>query len=205
MADDNPDYPVDQILTEVRELRAAFDAKIRYDEGREHTVATMAEELDRHRHGAFQAQLRTVLVDLITLYDDLSQMISAPGYPPETADRLLVVRDTVTYVLARQGAEIAISENDSVDRVQHKVVAIVKTHDEGADRRIAERLRPGFRWNDRVLRPEWVNAYRYESPPPQTHPVPEQPHAAESETVLVDSNLLESRSGGVAGEERLDA
>jgi molecular chaperone GrpE (heat shock protein) len=201
MADDNPENPVDRILAEVRDLRAAFDAKIRYDEGRERTVAAMGEELDRHRQGAAQAQVRTVLLDLVTLYDDVSQMIGAPGTPFEESDRLVVVLDTVTQIMARQGAELMISDDDVVDRARHKVVSVVKSPDAGADRHIASRLRPGFRWNDRVLRAEWVTAYRYESAGEAA------PGKASGEATAPGGQavLADSRTGGPAGEERDEA
>lgn len=161
MADEIRDDGIERILVELNGLRESFDAKIRYDEARELAVATMAEELNRHRQGVFQAQLRTVLLDLVQIFDDISQMITAPECAPGTAAQLIEVRGAVEHALARQGAEVLVSEGDIVDRGRHKVVAVLTSPEPADDRRIAERLRPGFSWNERVLRPEWVTAYRF--------------------------------------------
>jgi molecular chaperone GrpE (heat shock protein) len=181
---------IDAVLAEVRELRGAFDAKIRYDEGQEQVIAAMGAELDQHRQGVFQMQLRPVLLDLVAMHDDISQMLSASDCTPETAKWLGLIRDDILQMLARNGAEQVVSTDDTVDRSLHKVVKVVPTADPQADRRIAKRLRPGFVWNERVLRPEWVIAYRYEQPIAQT------PGHAIS---------VESRTGADAGREREEA
>jgi molecular chaperone GrpE (heat shock protein) len=153
--------PLGLITAELRSLRADFNAKIRYDEGREQILTAMGAELDQHRQGVFRMQLRPVLLDLVAMYDDISQLINSSEYPPVTVQVLELVRDTVMHTLGRNGAEQIPSEGDIFDRTVHKVVRMVPTEQPEADRRIAARLRPGFRWNDRVLRPEWVDVYRY--------------------------------------------
>lgn len=155
--------PLGLIAAELRALRADFAAKIRYDEGQEQILAAMGAELDQHRQGVFRMQLKPVLLDLVAMYDDLSQLIDSPESSPATSQALDLVRGTVLDTLARNGAEQIASEDDAVDRTVHKVVRMVTTDDPAEDRRIAARLRPGFRWNDRVLRPEWVNVYRYQA------------------------------------------
>jgi molecular chaperone GrpE (heat shock protein) len=177
---------VDLILDHVRGLREVFEAKIRYDEVRERVVESMSEELTQHRQGVFRMQLRPVLLDLVAIYDDISQMIGAADCLPETAQQLEFVRDSVKQTLARNGAEMFSGEGEAVDRALQKVIAVVETPDPDADRRIAARLRPGFRWDDRVLRSEWVNVYRYDggaqaqrAEPPRKDVLASRPEAIE--------------------------
>lgn len=151
--------PADPLLEGIRRLQTAFDAKIRYDETRERLMESMTEELNAHRHGTFQTQLRPVLFDLVTMYDDLTKMSEAPDCLPATTTTLLLFRDTVEQTLARHGVEVFTVDGPGVDRARQKVIHVVETTDPTADRQVAERLRPGFHWHDKVLRPEWVSVY----------------------------------------------
>lgn len=157
---DTQNDPSGSVLAELKALRAAFDAKIRYDEVRERFVATMSEELVAHRQGVYQMQLRPVLLDLVAMYDDLTQAITADGSSPATATTLGFFRDTVEQTLVRNGVERFTVEEDLVNRSRQKVVSVVETADPNLDRKVADRFRPGFFWNGKVLRPEWVSAYR---------------------------------------------
>jgi molecular chaperone GrpE (heat shock protein) len=153
--------PADLLLEHMRGLQAAFDAKIRYDEVRERLVESMSEELAAHRQGLFQMQLRPLLHDLIQMHDDLTKMSESPDSPPETVHALGLFRDTVEQALARYGVERYTVDGDTVDRARQKVISVVDTPDPAVDRQLARRLRPGFTWNGKVLRPEWVSAYRH--------------------------------------------
>ncbi|MEO6087692.1 MAG: nucleotide exchange factor GrpE [Umezawaea sp.] len=151
--------PADVVLAEIRRLQTTFDAKIRYDEARERVFDAMSEELTVHRQGLIQAQLRTVLLDLVTMYDDLTKLTGSTGCEPTTAEALLFFRETVEQTLARNGVEAFTVEGPEVDRARQKVISIVETADPGLDRHVAERSRTGFSWQDKVLRPEWVKVY----------------------------------------------
>jgi molecular chaperone GrpE (heat shock protein) len=182
--------PNGPVLAELKSLHAAFDAKIRYDEVRERFIATMSEELAAHRQGVYQMQLRPVLLDLVVMYDDLTQAIAVDDCTAATAAALGFFRDTVEQVLARNGVERFTVEGDLLDRSRQKVVSVVETADPDLDRQVAARLRPGFFWNGKVLRPEWVSAYRKVAArdpeaSPATHPttvteVSHQPEGAPS-------------------------
>ncbi|MER5265585.1 nucleotide exchange factor GrpE [Actinosynnema sp. NPDC002837] len=149
----------DVVLAEIRRLQTTFDAKIRYDEARERVFDAMSEELTAHRQGLIQAQLRTVLLDLVTMHDDLTKLAGSPGRDPATVEALLFFRETVEQTLARNGVEAFTVEGPEVDRARQKVISVVETADPGLDRHVAERSRTGFSWQDKVLRPEWVKVY----------------------------------------------
>lgn len=161
-----------ELLDQMRRLQAAFDAKIRYDETRERLVESMSQELAVHREQQTQRQVRTILVDLVAMHDDLNRLAAAPDCAPETARTLEYFRDLVEQTLARSGVEPFTVEGDEVDRGQQRIVGTVPTTDPAADRTVAQRLRAGFRWHDQTLRPEWVTAQRY---------TPEEPPATEPE------------------------
>jgi molecular chaperone GrpE (heat shock protein) len=206
----DPETTLDSLTAEIRGLRDTFDAKIRYDEVRERLFDSMSDELTQHRQGVFRMQLRPVLLDLVAMHDDISLMIAAPECEPATAAQLELVRESVAQALARNGVEHFTSEfeSDEVDRKLHKVVSVTRTADPAVDRRIAARLRVGFRWGERVLRPEWVSVYRHEaadSPQPKTAGQNESRPATPTPTTTAPATadpppLVTAHSSGSAGE-----
>jgi hypothetical protein len=53
-------------------------------------------------------------------------------------------------------------ESPEVDRARQRVIRVVATGDEKLDRHVQGRLRVGFEYDSgKVLRPEWVVAYRH--------------------------------------------
>lgn len=149
------------IMEELRRLRDVFDAKIRYDEAQERLVQSMSDELAQYRQDLYQNLLRPVLLDLVAMYDDLTQVIDAPEVSEATAGSLGFFRDTVEQVLARNGVHKFTVEDDAVDRSRQRVLSTVDTADARLRRHVAERLRVGFAWDEKVLRPEWVSTYRH--------------------------------------------
>lgn len=164
-ADENSAPTIETVMEELTGLRQAFDSKIRYDEGRERLIQTMSEELEQYRGNLHQSMLRPVLLDLVSLYDDVTQVLDSPDTPAEAADRLGFVRDTVEQILNRNGVQKFAVEDSTVDRSRQRVVSTVGTADPALRRQIAQRLRAGFAWDEKVLRPEWVSGYRHVGTP----------------------------------------
>jgi molecular chaperone GrpE len=138
------------LLTILTDLKVCFDSKIRYDQVKEQQIAALHEELEAHRKGLYQQILRPVLIDLIGIYDQVAAS--------QAADELLL--EVIETVLERYGVTRYQCDGDGIDRSRQKVIDVELTDDAGLDRRLARRLRPGFEVDDKVLRPEWVVAYR---------------------------------------------
>lgn len=159
-----------RIAAAVGDLQESFESKIRYDEVREHQVQAMHQELDSHRKGLYQQILKPVLTDLVGVYDDISSALPKPGTTgtASLADgegrliRMMAsLRDSVEEILERNGVTAFTAEGDVIDRSRQRVIELTGTDQPDLDRRLAARLRPGFELDGRVLRPEWVTAYRY--------------------------------------------
>ena len=67
----------------------------------------------------------------------------------------------VEGILERYGATKYVCEEDDYDRSRQQVIDVEPTHDVELNKRVARQLRPGFEVDAKVLRPEWVVAYRY--------------------------------------------
>lgn len=143
----------DPVLTALMDLKESFDSKIRYDEAKERQITALHQELESHRQGLYQQILRPVLIDLVGIYDE------AAGQPESLAQEFLL--EMIEVVLERYGVTKYTCEGDGIDRARQQVIKVDQTSDPALNRRLARRLRRGFELGGKVLRPEWVVAYRY--------------------------------------------
>lgn len=156
----------DFIARAISQLQADFDTKIKYDESKERTIDALHRELQDYREDLNFKILRPLILDLTRLYDDLNQLVmnySKPEQPLE--DR--IVSDLQTFVeeieqiVSRYGFELYQVDTEIFDRSLQKVQKVEKTEQPDLDKQVIERVRPGLRYGDRVVRPEEVIAYRY--------------------------------------------
>lgn len=155
------------VLSEVRALRGEFTSKLLYDDTKQQQLDTMHKELQAHREGLLFRALRPVLLDLIALYDDVGKQVEAAKAPSDSPSSSVetsawsVVHGAIAEILGRNGAEPFVADGESGGARRQRVINIIPTSDPSQDGIIARRLRPGFAYEDRVLRPEWVEVYRY--------------------------------------------
>jgi molecular chaperone GrpE len=150
---------VERLVDEVAGLRADFAAKIRYDEIKERQITTMHDELQGFRAGLHLRLLQPVFTDLIAMHDDLVDALSTNN---NAAAELESFRVSVLETLSRNGVSSYSVASDEVDTSRQRVIRAVATGDEKLDRHVQRRIRVGFEYDDgKVLRPEWVAAYRY--------------------------------------------
>jgi molecular chaperone GrpE (heat shock protein) len=151
-------------------LQEAFDAKIRYDRVQEQQIAALHQELEAHRRGLYQQILKPVLIDIVGLYDDIAKMNSGSveaGAQIQQAGAFARERgfllDSIEEILQRYGVIMYACDSDAIDRSRQRVIDVMPTDNADLDRRVARRVRPGFEVDGKILRPEWVVAYRYSS------------------------------------------
>lgn len=154
------------LLTQMQELRQAFDTKIKYDETKERQLDTLHKELQTYREGLHFKILRPLFIDLIAMHDDLDKLMegfASTEAVPELArmiENLRSFQETVEDVLVRNGVEPYSLDGDTYVPNKQRVVQVVNTTDPVQDKLIARRLRKGFEYDGRVLRPELVTLFR---------------------------------------------
>lgn len=149
---------VERLADELAGLRADFAAKIRYDDVKDRQITSMHEELQGLRAGLHLRLLQPVFTDLIAMHDDLVDALNQDGQAAE----LESFKQSVLETLSRNGVSSYSVASAEVDRARQRVVRVVATGDETLDGQVQHRVRAGFEYdNGKVLRPEWVVAYRY--------------------------------------------
>lgn len=151
---------VEAIAQSVSQLRMDFDTKIKYDESKDRTINALHQELQDYRADIVLKHQRPLVNDLISLYDDLGRLVAAGG----VVDHLADIQSDIETMLARSGIEAYEMPQDTFESAFQRVQQVVPTDQPDLDRRVAARVRRGFRYGDHVIRPEIVDIYRHTPP-----------------------------------------
>lgn len=149
-------------------LQQTFDDKLRYDAGREAVIDRLHAELQEYKADLTFKILRPLCLDLIHLHDEVDKLVTAhqAAARSEDAAKLLGLYRTfqadIEAILARYGFDKLITSEPQFDGKRQRVVGTVPTDDPQRDRTIAERNRPGFIYETRIVRPESVTVYVYQ-------------------------------------------
>ena len=144
-------------------LAAAFDREVRAESTREKVVDRLHAELQDYKNDLLLNVMRPVFVDLIQLHDDIGKIVSTQAGPSDDAARLLDLmrgfQQGIEDILYRQGVEPFSLPDDAFDPRRQRAFSTVPTDEAEQARRVAARLRKGFRSGDKVIRPEIVSVY----------------------------------------------
>ena len=141
------------------DLQQSFDSKLKYDKSKDNVINTLHQELQTMRLGLHFKILRPIFIDLIAMYDDMEKLM--PDQPDGT---LRGFQDSIEEILNRNDVEIFCNEGDAFNAQCQRANRTVSTEDPELNRQIAYRLSKGFRYENRILRPELVATYRYKAP-----------------------------------------
>ena len=166
------------ILAGVRELRDLFEAKIHYDKTKDVLLQQVGDDARAAREGLSVRALRPHFLRLIELYDDMGKLLDAPG-EADAGERVANLRSAlksyrgmVEHILSELGVERFDSQRGDFERGRQQQMRTLQTTDRSLDMQVSRRLRSGFIYSDPtlpggpiVIRPEWVEVYKYEPTP----------------------------------------
>lgn len=154
------------LLAEMADLRRDFEAKVKYDTSKEQIIESLHRELQFHRKGLHFHILQPVFTDLILLYDDMGKLrenigMNSIGVSDQIAQSLKVFQEVVEEILCRYGAEPFTVEGELFLPNKQRSLNVLPTSDPALDKHIARRVRQGFEYEDKLLRHELVDVYKY--------------------------------------------
>lgn len=157
------------ITKRMENLQNAFDSKIRYDGSKDKIIDSLHTELQTYRDDLVFKILRPIITDLIDMHRDINSML---GYEKKTdgetvpTTRLLNTlesfQSTIVEILARNEVEAFSEPGESFVPKRQRSIRVLETDDPAKDGTIADRLRCGFIYEDRLIAHEQVAVYRYQ-------------------------------------------
>ena len=132
---------------------------------------SLHDELLKYRDNFVHESLQKPFIhDLVHLFDDLTSLVSQLGPAPaehkktvhlaQWRDNLENAIHSLVEILHRFDVK-EIEPRDTVDRTLHKVVSYESADFAEDDERIVMRVKRGFVWRDKLIRPEEVIAKRF--------------------------------------------
>lgn len=156
----------------LKDIKAEMASRASYDAAKEKAIDKLSEELKLYRDNfIFQSQ-KPVFVELIMLYDNLAQTLNLlEGSQAPAADTCLTVKNNLSNIkeelleiLYRRDVTPFVEHPETLDYKLHKTVGTVTTGIEGENNKVEAIRKTGFRWNDKVIRPEEVVIKKYRKP-----------------------------------------
>jgi len=154
----------EQLAGRLDRIESGLISKSTSDVDRDRLFKEMHSQLQEAQSGVHWKILRTVLMDLVRLYDDLdraSNTVESPGGIggiPSTA-AISEFRQDVEDILYRQGFTPFTVEGDRFDGRRQQPVSTVEAPTPEQVGTIASRVAVGFESEDRILRQEKVVVY----------------------------------------------
>jgi len=151
---------------QLEELAEAFESKIKYDEHKNKVIDDLHQSLQDYRDGLLKKYLQRIFTDVIKIVDDVRKLTGhyrEQPYSEENNAKLLQYLEDMAQELedmfAWEGVEAFTNEGDTLEPTRQRVVSKIETDDPLKDKTIAQRLRPGYEWDGKVIRPEIVSIY----------------------------------------------
>ena len=165
-------------ITEIKEridaLSEHFESKLKYDTHKNKVIDELHQSLQDYRDGILKKYLQRIFTDVIKIVDDVRKLTGYYREQPitqENSAKLIQYLEDVAHdledIFAWEGVVSFNTEGDMLDAARQRVVSKVETDDPAKDKMIAQRLRPGYEWDGKVIRPEIVSIYicNHESSP----------------------------------------
>ncbi|MFO7838983.1 MAG: nucleotide exchange factor GrpE [Desulfosalsimonadaceae bacterium] len=159
---------IKNIQKQLEELSQSFDTKLKYDAHKNKVIDELHNSLQQYRDGLLKKYLQRIFTDVIKIVDDVRKLSSYYHEQPaseENSAKLLQYLEDIAYdledIFAWEGVVSFTTDSGDLDPARQRVVSKVETDDPAKDKMIAQRLRPGYEWEGKVIRPEIVAIYIY--------------------------------------------
>jgi molecular chaperone GrpE len=157
---------LDSLSALIEDLQGEFERKIKYDESKERIIDRLHEQLQDYRADLHFKLIRPLVMGLIELHDDMHSLAAegADGVDERQRKTMLSFAESIEELLSQNGVDaFALSAPEFVPRRQRSIYT-VPTEEPAQDKLVAEHVRKGFRYEERILRPEIVATYRLTKP-----------------------------------------
>jgi molecular chaperone GrpE len=162
--------PLDEIKQQLDSLSKAFESKLKYDEHKNKIIDELHQNLQEYRQGLVQKYVNRIFIDVLKVVDDIRKFsahyINNRG-KDETTDKFLNFLESTASDLedlfSWEGIKPFVCEGSNLDTTRQRVTNKMPTDDPSKDKLIAERIRPGYEWNGKIIRPEIVSVFIYQN------------------------------------------
>ena len=152
-----------QIINKMDALCLRFEEKIAYDTHKNALFDKMYSELSTYKNDIYQKIMKPIIMDMIMLLDDTNKIIrDIDKSDTEKVFKVLSgVPGDILDILERNGVEAYQDESVTFEPKTQRVLKTIPTSDIEMDNKVESSIRQGYKWDERVIKPEMINCYKY--------------------------------------------
>ena len=155
------------LQAQFEQISKKFQSKIQYDKSKDKMIDKLHAELQQYKDGLLFQLLKPIVTDFIHLHDDFGKMIrhnqeNNPGNT-DLIDCLLNYQESIEDILYDHGFEVYETDNDIVNPKLQQITQTFPTSQPEMSKKIKDRLRKGFKFEDTIVRREFVSTFLFEN------------------------------------------
>jgi molecular chaperone GrpE (heat shock protein) len=150
------------ILEELSKLRVLFNQRLSYDIIKEKAFERLYEELDNIKSNDAFEKRKSHFLDLILLHDRMGSLQDKPELCKEDRCSFKSLKEELIEILSREEIDLIETKGALFDPEYQQAVGTEKVDSAAESGKVVLIVRKGFRYRDRLLRPEEVIVTRYE-------------------------------------------
>lgn len=171
---DQPDS--DKLLREIERLHdklavleEEFAGKLKYDAHKDKIIDKLHQELQEYKEDIVKKHILSVVLDVVKVADDIRKWLAyfrsldvSQRDPVKLFRYLEAIPSDLEDIFYWQGVKPFTSGDGTFNPARQRALKKIPTDDPAKDKAIAKSLRPGYEWEDKVIRQEMVAVYVYE-------------------------------------------
>jgi molecular chaperone GrpE (heat shock protein) len=160
---------LDSISSQIDLLQNEFLSKLKNDAFKDKLIDSLHQELQSYKTDLIKKHVQSMVVDVIKIIDDIRKISEHyQSTKPEDLEpvKLLQILERIPGdledIFFYQGVKPFTCSGNDFDATRQRVLKRVITSDASLENKVAESLKPGYEWGDKVIRPEIVAVYLYQ-------------------------------------------
>lgn len=161
-----------EIHTKLDNLHHEFQDKLKHDSHKDKIIDSLHQELQGYKDDIVKKHLKSVIMDVIKIVDDIRKLAEhyqsrkpSEDDMPKLIRHMESISSDLEDIFLWQGITPFSCDDEAFDPVRQKMLKRIETTEPAKDKKVAMRLRPGYEWEGRILRPEMVAVYVYNEVP----------------------------------------
>ena len=156
---------IDSLSSKLDKISTLIQIMSSHDSQKEKMIDKLHAELQQHKDGFIFQIIKPLVLDLIYLHDDMGKMIRTYQVKENLNEvlikSLLNNQESIEEILFKHGFEAYDSEADFFDPKLHYCIESFSTHNIEENKRIKERIKKGFKYEELIIRHECVTIFKY--------------------------------------------
>lgn len=164
----DPQHHFEALQAQIAQLQDEFTGKLKYDEHKDEIIDKLHQELQEYKQDIVKKHILSIVLDVVKVADDIRKWITyfrsldvSQRDPVKLFRYLEAIPSDLEDIFYWQGVKPFTNQEGTFDPARQRAMKKIDTDDVSKDKTIAKSLRPGYEWEDKVIRQEMVAVYVY--------------------------------------------